>query len=79
MIPFMLGIGLVFYNGRNVIGWLISIGSVAALIIGVISSIRFSFKAMSAFDLITMLVLAIGGLGLFLRSLRSIDAQLPEE
>jgi len=71
MIPFMFGVGLIFYNSKNIIGWLLTIGSVAALIFGVISSIHFSFRSMSAFDLIVILVLAIGGLGLFLKSLRS--------
>jgi len=41
------------------------------MIFGVISSIRFNMKTMTAFELITILVLAVGGLGLFLRSLRS--------
>jgi hypothetical protein len=78
MIPFMFGVGLVFYNGRNVLGWLLTFGSITALIFGVISSIRFSFRTMSAFDLIVILVLAIGGLGLFLRSLRAIDRRYPD-
>lgn len=73
MIPFMLGIGMVFYNSRNILGWLLTITSISALIFGVISSIHFTFKSMSAFDLIVILVLAIGGLGLFLRSLKSFD------
>jgi hypothetical protein len=34
---------------------------------------------MSSFDLIVILVLAIGGLGLFLRSLKTLDNALPEE
>ena len=42
-------------------------------IFGVISSVQFSFRSMSAFDLITILVLAAGGLGLFLNSLRALD------
>ena len=71
MIPFMFGIGMVFFNAKNLFGWLLAIGALAALLFGVIASIHFSFAAMSAFDLIVMLVLAIGGLGLFLRSLRS--------
>ena len=50
-------------------------GSMTALIFGVISSIRFSFKTMTAFELIVILVLAIGGLGVFLRSLKTIDKQ----
>lgn len=72
MIPFMFGIGIVFFNAKNIFGWVLVIGSLAALIFGVIASIHFSFAAMSAFDLIVILVLAIGGMGLFLRSLKSI-------
>lgn len=71
LVPFMFGIGIVFYNSRNPFGWLLSGGSLVALIFGVITSIQFSMRAMSAFELITILVLAIGGTGLFFRSLRS--------
>ena len=74
MIPFMFGVGLIFYNGRNILGWRLSIGSITGLIFGVISSIRFSFKTMTSFDLIVILVLAMGGLGLFLRSLKTLDS-----
>jgi hypothetical protein len=75
MIPFIFGVGLIFYNSKNILGWLLSIGSIAALIFGVISSVRFSLRTISSFDLIVILVLAIGGLGLFLRSLKTIDAK----
>jgi len=78
MIPFMFGIGLIFYNSKNILGWVLSIGSISALIFGVISSIRFSFRSMTSFDLIVILVLAIGGLGLFLRSLKALDEKLPD-
>ena len=78
MIPFMFGVGLIFYNSKNILGWLLAIGSISGLIFGVISSIRFSFRTMSAFDLIVILVLAIGGLGLFLRSLKALDERLPD-
>ncbi|UZE98005.1 hypothetical protein [Alkalimarinus alittae] len=74
MIPFMFGVGLIFYNSKNVMGWLLSIGAIVALVFGVIASIRFNFRSMSAFDLIMILVLSIGGLGLFLRSLKAIDS-----
>lgn len=71
MIPFMFGVGMVFYNARNYLGWLLAGGSIIGLIFGVISSIQFTFRAMSAFDLIVILVLSVGGLGLFLSSLKS--------
>lgn len=79
MIPFMFGIGMIFFNSKNLIGWLLAIGSLAALIIGVIAGIQFHFRAMSAFDLIVILVLAIGGLGLFLRSLRDHRSEEPHK
>lgn len=73
LIPFIFGVGFIFYNSRNPLGWLLSIGSLTALIFGVIASIQFTFRTMSAFELIVILVLAIGGLGLFLRSLKNMD------
>jgi hypothetical protein len=45
-------------------------GSLLALIIGAIASVRFSFERMSAFDLIIILVLLFGGIGLVLRSVK---------
>jgi hypothetical protein len=75
MIPFIFGVGMIFYNFKNIFGWLLSVGSITALIFGVISSVQFSFRTMTSFDLIVILVLAIGGLGLFLRSFKKIDAK----
>ncbi|PKK89551.1 MAG: hypothetical protein CVV64_13815 [Candidatus Wallbacteria bacterium HGW-Wallbacteria-1] len=75
MIPFIFGTGIIFYNYRNILGWILSVGSVGALIFGVISSIQFTFRAFTAFDLIVILVLAFGGMGLFLKSLKEVDTQ----
>lgn len=77
MIPFIFGVGLIFYNSRNILGWVLGLGSITGLIFGVISSIRFSFRTMTSFDLIVILVLAFGGLGLFLRSLKALDEKSP--
>jgi len=73
MFPFIFGIAIVFYNSKNMLGWLLTLGAITALIFGVISSIHFSFRSMSAFDLISILVLAMGGLGIFLRSLKELE------
>ncbi|WP_299072197.1 hypothetical protein [uncultured Paraglaciecola sp.] len=75
MIPFIFGVGLVFFNARNILGWLLTLGSMSALIFGVISSVRFNLRTMTTFELVVILVLAVGGLGLFLRSLKKIDAK----
>jgi len=69
MIPFLFGIAMIFYDRRSFIGWLLTIGSVVSLIFGVLSTVNFSMRGMSAFDLMVILVLAFGGIGLLLRSL----------
>jgi hypothetical protein len=70
LIPLIIGIAMIFYNARSALGWLLAIGSLAGLVFGVIASLSMSLRTMSAFELICILVLAFGGLGLFLRSLR---------
>ena len=75
MIPFIFGVGIIFYDSKKWYGWLLAGGSLVALIFGVISSIHFRFRAMSSFDLIVILVLCVGGVGLFLRSLRGYSQQ----
>ena len=78
LIPFLFGVGFVFYNSKSIIGWLLSLGAMVALIFGVLSSVRFNLRTMSSFDLIVILVLAVGGLGLFLRSLKSVESKLKD-
>lgn len=80
MIPMIFGIGVIFFNAKNLIGWILALGSLTALIFGVIASIQFQLRPMNAFDLIVILTLSIGGLGLFLRSLKDSKLEkLPQE
>jgi hypothetical protein len=72
LIPFIFGIGMMFYNAKNPIGWILSLASVVMLTFGVITSISFRMVHLSAFELISILVLMIGGIGLFLSSLREL-------
>ena len=65
LVPFGFGVGMVLYNSRNWIGWVLALGSLLALVVGVIASINFAFVRMSAFDLLMILILLIGGIGLF--------------
>ncbi len=74
MIPFMIGVGMLFFSARNPIAWIVTFGSLAILIVGVISSTQFTLRSMTAFELILILVLFVGGLGLFLSSFRSFSS-----
>ena len=78
MIPFLFGVAMVFYDRRSFIGWLLTIGSVVSLIFGVLSTVNFTLRGMSAFDLMVILVLAFGGIGMLLRSLGD-KSEVPQQ
>jgi len=69
MLVFMLGVGMLFFNAKNPLSWIITAGSLVALVFGVIANTHFSLQYMSAFDLIVILVLLCGGFGLLLSSM----------
>ena len=71
LIPFMFGVGWIFYNARAPWGWILACGALAAMIFGVLMSLTITIMTMSLLDLIIILVLMVGGLGIFARSLRS--------
>jgi uncharacterized protein len=70
LIPFMFGIGWIFYNARSMWGWVLACGSLAAIIFGVIINLSITMRTMSLLNMIIILVLMVGGIGLFLSSLR---------
>ena len=71
LVPLMAGIGLVFYDAKSIWGWLVGGGALAAMVLGVLMSLRFSLRTMSLLELIAILVLFLGGIGLFARSLKA--------
>ncbi|PTX54048.1 hypothetical protein C8N43_2853 [Litoreibacter ponti] len=75
LVPFMFGVGMIFYNARNFLGWGLAAASLIALVFGVIANINLQMVRMSAFDLLVILVLLVGGIGLFLRSLKEMKRQ----
>ena len=72
LIPLIAGIGFLFFNSKSIIGWVLASAGALMIFLSVIVPLRFYFPRTSLFNLITMLVLLIGGIGLVLRSLRTI-------
>ena len=70
LIPLIVGVGLLFYNGRSIAGWLLTFAGVVIIFAGVLMNLQIYFQPTSLFNTILMLVLLAGGLGLVARSLR---------
>jgi hypothetical protein len=69
LLPLLFGIGLLFWNGRSAIGWLLTVGGALFILAGVIANLHIYFRSTTLFDTVVMLVLLVGGIGLIVRSL----------
>src|SRR6266436_4167224 len=75
LVPFIIGIGFIFFDGKSVAGWLLTIASLVIILAGILMSLHIFFRPTSLFNTLTMLVLLFGGLGLIVRSLKAFPAK----
>ncbi len=69
LIPMLIGIGLLFWNGRSVAGWLLTAAGALFILSGVLVNLHIYFQPTSLFNTLVMLILLVGGLALILRAL----------
>jgi hypothetical protein len=70
LLPFIIGIGFLFFNGKSLLGWILTVGGLGIILVGILLSLHIYFQPTSLFNTLVMLVLLFGGLGLVFRSLK---------
>ena len=70
LIPLLVGIGLLFFDGKSKLGWLLT-GGGALIILLDITNLTIFFRPTSLFNTLIILALLAGGIGLVARSLRT--------
>jgi hypothetical protein len=71
LLPLLAGIAVLFYNGKSVVGWLLTAVGAAIILASVLMHMDIYFQTTSLFNTIVMLGLLFGGIGLIARSLRA--------
>jgi predicted membrane channel-forming protein YqfA (hemolysin III family) len=71
LIPLIAGIAFLFFNGRSVIGWLLTLCGTVIILAGIITNLEIYFRPTSLFNTLMMLALLAGGIGLVARSLKA--------
>jgi hypothetical protein len=69
LIPMLIGIGVLFWNGRSVAGWLLTAAGALFIVAGVIANLHIYFQPTSLFNTLVMLALLAGGIGFIARAL----------
>jgi hypothetical protein len=71
LMTLIIGIGLLFFNGKSTIGWLLAGGGAVIIFVGILANLTIYFRTTSLFNTILMLVIFVAGLGLIARSLKA--------
>ena len=71
LVPLLVGIGILFFDGRSLIGWALTAAGALIILVGIIANLQVYFRPTSLFDTLLILGLLAGGLGLVARSLRA--------
>ncbi len=71
LLPLVVGAGFLFFDGRSVIGWVLTVAGATIILVGILANLRIYFERTTLFNTLVMLVLLAGGLGLMARGLRT--------
>ena len=69
LVPLIIGVGILFFNGKSIAGWLLLGVGVVVIFAGILMNLNIYFQTTSLFGTIVMLVLLAGGIGLIFRAL----------
>ena len=71
LIPLLIGIAMVFFDGRSKPGWLLTAFGALVILLGIITNLTIFFRPTSLFNTLIILALLAAGIGLIARSVKA--------
>lgn len=69
LIPFIVGTGLIFFNGKSILGWVLLAAGMVIVFVGILSNLNIYFRPTSLFNTLVMLTLIAVGTGLVIKAI----------
>lgn len=69
VLPLLIGIGILFFNGKSIIGWIVTVVGIVIIVLSIILSVEVRFATTSLYMFVLMFGCTFAGAGLLLRSL----------
>lgn len=73
LLPFLFGIGILFFDGRSFAGRILTGAGALFILAGIIANLDIHFRQTSLFNTLVMLILLVGGTGLVVRSVMPME------
>ena len=71
LIPLVIGIGLLFFSGKSIAGWVLAGGGAVIIFVGILANLEIYFRQTTLFNVILMLTMFAAGLGLMARAVKA--------
>src|SRR5258708_10718882 len=68
LVPMLLGVGILFWNGRSLVGWILTAAGALFILAGVIAHISIYFRPTSLFTTLVMLILLVCCVAMIVRA-----------
>ncbi|MFZ5987690.1 MAG: hypothetical protein ACOYWZ_11275 [Bacillota bacterium] len=69
ILPLLIGIGILFFNSKSVLGWIVLVFGILSILLGILMALKIQFKPITLYFGILMYGMTAAGLGLFLKSI----------
>jgi uncharacterized protein len=70
LVPLLVGIGMLFFNGRSMAGWILTVLGLGIILAGILMNMSIYLRPTSLYNTLFMLAMLAAGIGLIARSLR---------
>jgi hypothetical protein len=71
IVPFGLGLALLFFSGKSVLGWLLTVGSIGGVLLAILGNLTLFFAPTGLLRTVGMVATMFIGFLMMVRSLRS--------
>jgi hypothetical protein len=70
LVPLLVGVGILFFDGKSKPGWVLAGLGALIIIAGIVANLQIHFRTTTLWDTLLILILIAGGIGAIVRSVR---------
>jgi hypothetical protein len=68
LLPFLIGLGILFFNSKSILGWILMIFGIVSILLGILMGLKIYFRPVTLYQAMLMYGLTAAGTGIIAKS-----------
>jgi len=68
ILPLLIGIGILFFNEKSILGWIVTIFGIITILLGILMGLRIYFRPVTLYQAVLMYGMTAAGIGLIAKA-----------